>query len=1114
MSQAPTRDSAYPASLGEEDLPRAEATIRTWWRERDVFGRTERERKGRPAFVFYEGPPTANGRPGVHHVAARLVKDIFCRYKTMTGHYVLRKAGWDTHGLPVEIEVEKQLGLSSKDQVEAYGIEAFNRQCRESVFRYKEDWDDFTNRIGFWLDLEHPYVTYDNDYIESVWWLLRQLWDKGLLYRGHKVVPYCTRCETALSSHEVALGYRDVDDPSVTVRFKAKDHDEHFLVWTTTPWTLPSNVALAVGADIDYVAVEHEGSRLILADARVPACFGDKPPAVVQRYKGRELVGRAYEQLIPVLVPDKPAFRVIAADFVSTEDGTGIVHMAPAYGEDDARAARENGLPTLHPVDKSGRFGPALTPYAGMHVKEADPKIIADLKASGKLFRREQVRHSYPHCWRCHSPLLYYARDSWYIRTTAVKDQLLAADASVGWVPDGAGKERFSDWLQNNVDWALSRDRFWGTPLPVWECGACGARECVGAREQIVQLGGQVPDDLHRPYIDAVVLRCPRCAGAMRRTPEVIDVWFDSGAMPYAQWHYPFENQQRFEEQFPADFISEGIDQTRGWFYSLLAISTMISGRSSYRNVLAVGLLLDKHGQKMSKSKGNTVDPLALLREDGADALRWYLVTTSPAWTATRFDPDGVKEARRRMLATLENVYAFFGLYSNLDGYRARAVTAPGRLTDRLDRWILSRYHAVAAEVGAALSGWDPTRAARALQDFIVDELSNWYVRRSRRRFWKGELNADKAAAFDTLSTVLEGTARLLAPFTPFLAERLYRAMHGAGAAVGVVAGAAPGAATAATTAEASGAPTRTAAVPLAGAPKASAGPGAPAAHAPAASTQTSVAPPESVHLAEFPSSDPALRDLDLERGMAAVLEAVGLGRSLRSQHQLRTRQPLREGLVYGQTAAARRALARPDYRELIADELNLKAVHELADPSKVARVSAKANFRALGARLGRQTPRVAEAVAALDAPRIARLRAEGALEVEVDGAPVRVGLDEVFIQEEGLPGYVSESSRNVLLALNIELDSDLIMEGLARELVNRIQNLRKDGGLAVSDRIVLTVAGDETVLDTLRVHGERIREETLAVTTGPLPRGAEAKAEFEIDGHTVMIALARATPG
>ena len=1040
----------YPDSMASEEPERGEAEIRAFWRREDIFHRSEREREGRPTFVFYEGPPTANGRPGVHHVISRLIKDVFCRYKTMTGHHVRRKGGWDTHGLPVEIEVERQLGLSSKDDVERYGIEAFNRKCRESVFQYKKEWDEFTERIGFWLDLDDPYITYADDYIESVWWLLQELWRKDLLYKGYKVVPYCTRCETALSSHEVAQGYQDVDDPSVTVRMRAVDADYSFLVWTTTPWTLPSNVALAVGADIDYVLLESEGERFVLAEARVPSLFDLAQVQVLQRMKGRELVGRRYEQLIPVLTVDKPAFFVIATDFVSTTDGTGIVHMAPAYGEDDQRAAREHDLPILHPVDKAGRFGPELTPYAGLHAKAADKQILRDLKSQGRLFRHEQLRHSYPHCWRCKSPLLYYARDSWYIATTRMRDELISANEQVNWVPSGAGKERFGDWLRNNVDWALSRDRFWGTPLPIWECESCASRICIGSRADISEHGGTPPKDLHRPFVDAVVLRCSACGGPMRRTPEVIDVWFDSGAMPYAQWHYPFENRELFEQQFPADFISEGMDQTRGWFYSLLAISTLISGKSSYRNVVAIGLLLDKQGQKMSKSKGNAVDPLSILREDGADALRWYLAINSPISQPTRFDAEGVKEVQRRVFSTLENVYAFFALYANVDSQRARTMPRGLRPSDQLDRWLLSRYHAVVSQVRSALDSWDATVACRVLSDFIVDELSNWYVRRSRRRFWKGEPGAAKSQAYDTLFTVLDGVARLMAPFAPFLAERLYRCLHGE-------------------------------------------------------------AVDASVHLAEFPQSDEAARDHELEERMAAVLALAALGRSLRMQNELRVRQPLREALVHGRSAAVRDAVTEERFASLLLDELNLKRLRWLDDPGRVAQISAKANFRNLGKRFGKETPRVAAAVAELDGEAISRLRRGEAVQIELDGRTLTLESEDIFVHEAGLPGYVSGSSGECLLALNTELDEELRREGLARELINRIQNLRKQGALHVSDRIELSIRGDAEVAAAVAAHGGHIGEETLAASIAAAELPGALAAELEIDGHAVWLALRRA---
>ncbi|MEJ2722866.1 MAG: class I tRNA ligase family protein, partial [bacterium] len=701
-----------------------------------------------PRFVFYEGPPTANGKPGVHHVIARLSKDIVCRYKTKLWYQVIRKAGWDTHGLPVEIEVEKELGFDHKDQIETYGIAEFNAKCRESVFKYEKEWTRFTQRIGYWLDLEHPYVTYTNDYIETVWWILKQFWEKGLLYEGHKIVPYCPRCETSLSSHEVGLGYRDVSDPSIFVKFKAVDSDDRFLVWTTTPWTLTANAALAVGADHDYVRVRHGGDTLILAEALLSVLDGDFE--IIDRMKGRSLAGRRYEPLFPFFKDEPNGFRVFAADFVSLEDGTGIVHIAPAFGEDDYRLHVEEVVPLLQPVTLQGTMSEDVVPWAGRWIKDADPDIIRELDHEGKLYRSGTIVHSYPFCWRCDTALIYYARRSWYIRTTAFRDAMIATNKKINWIPAEVGEHRFGNWLENNVDWALSRERYWGTPDD----------------DEL---------DLHRPQVDGFVLECPECGGGMKRVTEVIDAWFDSGSMPFAQYHYPFDGTGTFDYQFPADFISEGIDQSRGWFYSLLAISTFLKGESSYKTCVVTELILDKNGQKMSKSRGNTVEPWSVLEKEGADALRWYLIATSPPWLPTRFDRKGVVESSQKLLGTIRNVYSFFAMYAALDDWRPSEDLGTPSL---IDRWILSRFHSTVAEVKKQLDVYDMTRAARSLQAFVLDELSNWYVRRSRRRFWKGEMGPDKVAAYHTLYSVLEGTTRLLAPFVPFVAEEITQALH------------------------------------------------------------------------------------------------------------------------------------------------------------------------------------------------------------------------------------------------------------------------------------------------------------------------------------------------
>jgi len=1029
----------------------SERLISEFWREHGVFRRSVAEREGRPDWVFYEGPPTANGLPGVHHVAARLTKDIACRYKTMTGHRVLRKAGWDTHGLPVERSVEKQLGIQGREAIEAYGLEAFNAKCRESVWACKAEWDEFTERLGYWVDLDDPYITYQDDYIESVWWILSRFAAEGLLYRGHKVVPYCPGCGTPLSSHETASGYRTVEDPSIFVKLKAADADEHFLTWTTTPWTLPSNVALAVGADHDYVRVRHGGDVLILAEARLGVLDAGTPTEVLGRCKGRDLLGRRYEQLFPLLpVPaGKEAFKIVAADFVTLDSGSGIVHLAPAFGEDDYQAGLRENLAFFSPVDAAGRFTDEVPPYAGRAVKESDRQIIRDLRAQGRLLREEGYTHEYPFHDRCGNPLIYYATPSWFIRTSGLREKLLAANADIRWAPPEVGSGRFGNWLAGNIDWSLSRNRFWGTPLNVWICDACGGQHLPTCRDDLTKLTGadQSRLDLHRPFVDDLSFPCVRegCGGVMRRTPEVIDCWFDSGAMPFAQYHYPFENRELFESQYPADFISEGIDQTRGWFYTMLVIGAFLTGRSSYKSCLTIELVLDKHGKKMSKSLGNTVDPMALMREHGADALRWYMLTVSPLWTPTRFDAEGVAEARRKLLATLENVYSFFALYANLDAWDP-ADAGPAAPT-KLDRWVLSRLHSTAAEAGAALEEMNFTRAAKAIGAFVIDDVSNWYVRLSRRRFWQGEATPDKRAAFATLFAVLDGAVRLLAPMIPFTAEEIYRALHGGGE--------------------------------------------------------------RSVHLADYPACEAARVDAGLEAAMAAAQSVVGVGRSLRQDAQIRTRQPLGRLLLHADDGRAAALLDDSDLRGILAEELNIKQVDALDDPLRVARLSAKAVFRALGPRFGKRAPAAGRAIAAMTPQQALALRRHGAVALDVEGVSESITFEEARVVEEGLAPYAAGSVDGITVALDTTLDEGLREEGLAREIINRVQNLRKKSGFAVADRIRLAVAGDGAAHRALNRYGERIAGETLAQLVAASPDLPHTDS-FEVDGVAIEVAIAR----
>ena len=1035
---------------------RSEERVAAFWKAHDTFRRSIARREGAPDWVFYEGPPTANGMPGVHHVMARLCKDVMCRFKTMTGHRVVRKAGWDTHGLPVERSVEKTLGIQGAEAILAYGLEDFNARCRDSVWACKGDWDEFTERVGYWVDLDDPYITYDDRYIESVWWILSRFHAAGLLYKGHKVVPYCPVCATPISSHEMANSYRQVDDPSIYVRLRAADADESLLTWTTTPWTLPSNVALAVGEDFDYVRVRHGGEVLVLAEARLSVLDEEVGYEVLDRLKGRDLAGRRYRQLLPFLAPGEgeDAFRVVAADFVTLDSGTGIVHIAPAFGEDDYRVGRAEGLAFFRPVDRNGRFTAEVEPWQGLHVKQADPRIIRHLRDEGSLYRQESYRHDYPFHDRCDNALIYLATPSWFIRTSAMREQLVAANRDIAWAPPEVGSGRFGNWLAGNIDWSLSRNRFWGTPLNVWGCDRCGGVHLPTRRADLSELTGTDLSqlDLHRPHVDGVVFACVHdgCDGTMRRTPEVIDCWFDSGSMPFAQYHYPFGDTDLFESQYPADFISEGVDQTRGWFYTMLVISTFLTGRSSYKSCLVNELILDKHGKKMSKSLGNTVDPMAIMKEEGADPLRWYMLTCSPVWTPTRFDREGVREAQRKLIATLENTYAFFALYANLDGWRPDPAreTAP----DLLDRWVLSRLQSVAAAVRTDLEELNLTRAAKTVGAFVLDDVSNWYVRLCRRRFWKGGATPDKQAAFATLHTVLESSLRLLAPFIPFTAEEIYRALAGAGD----------------DDADAS------------------------------------------VHLRDFPAADAALVDEPLERAMAVAQQVVGLGRSLRQDTGLKTRQPLGRLVVHSDDDRAGLLLGDARLTGYVAGELNVKAVEALADPREVARLEARPNFRALGPRFGKGAPAAAGRISAMTADEIMTLRADGRVSLEVDGRPEEFGFEEVQVREEGLAPWAAAGDQGLTVALDTTLTDALRAEGLAREIINKIQNLRKKSGLEVSDRIELAITGPEEVLAAVRAHADRITGETLAngvAAAGDLPY----KDAFAIEGHEIGIALDRA---
>jgi isoleucyl-tRNA synthetase len=1044
----------------KQSFPALEERMLARWREEGVFERSLAQREGAPVWSFYEGPPTANGRPGSHHVLARVFKDVYPRYKTMCGYRVPRKAGWDCHGLPVELEVEKQLGISSKQEIEELGIAEFNQRCRASVFEYVEEWNKLTERIGFWIDLDDPYVTLEDDYIESVWWSLRKLWDDGRLYEGHKVVPYCPRCGTALSSHEVALGYEDVKDPSIYVRFPLLDDDASLLVWTTTPWTLPGNVAVAVAPEVTYVRARANGETAILAEPLAARVLGEGAE-VLDRFPGSELVGRSYRGPVFALSDEGPAnaFRILAGDFVTTEDGTGLVHIAPAFGEDDYKVAAENEIfdPTdagtlYNPVDLDGKFTARVSGFEGQFVKdpEVTKALIADLDQRGLLFREQVYEHSYPHCWRCGTPLLYYAKSSWYIATSGARDQLLANNEEIGWHPEHVKHGRFGKWLENNVDWALSRDRYWGTPLPIWRCVTpnCGGTRCIGSVEELRKHAREaVPDDLdlHRPYIDGITLKCDECEEEMHRVSSVIDTWYDSGAMPFAQFHYPFEGKEEFEERFPADYICEAQDQTRGWFYTLLAESTLLFDTSSYKNCVCLGLILDPEGQKMSKSRGNVVDPWDVLNAHGADAFRWYYLTAQQPWAGYRFSVDTVGESVRQFLLTLWNTYSFWVLYANAEDLGPGDVDivdeeATKSTGNDLDRWALSRLQATIATVRERMDAYDCTAAGRAIAEY-VEELSNWYVRLSRRRFWDGD-----RAAFATLRHTLLETVAMLAPFTPFLADEIHRNLSGDDAA-------------------------------------------------------------PSVHLRDFPAVDDSLADSDLEQGMEAVRLTVELGRAARAQAKAKVRQPLRRAVIVANEAERAAIEARTG---LVTAELNVKELDFVTDESELVSYSAKPNYRALGPRFGKKMPQVAAAVEALDAAHVAAVLAEGGeIGINIDGQDHSLTSEDVTLALQPLEGYEVEAEAGHAVALQLELDDDLRREGLAREIVHAVQIARKDAGLEITDRIALTLAGDEDLIDAAQAHQDYLANEVLATTVSydGTANGAEAK----IDGRDLKIGVSRA---
>ena len=1044
-----------------------------FWKDHKIFEKSVEQRDGYPTYMFYDGPPTANGKPHIGHVLTRVIKDLIPRYKTMKGYQVPRKAGWDTHGLPVEIEVEKEIGIDSKEQIEEYGIEPFIDKCKESVWRYKGMWEDFSGKVGFWADMDNPYVTYYDDYIESEWWALKTIWDKGLLYKGFKVVPYCPDCGTPLSTHEVAQGYKTLKEKSAIVRFKAKGEDAYFLAWTTTPWTLVSNIALCVNPDETYAKVKAaDGYTYYMAQALLDKVLGglakDGEPAyeVLETMPGKDLEYREYEPIYECSVPiverqHKKAYFVECDDYVTMTDGTGIVHEAPAFGEDDARVGRKYDLPFVQLVDENGCLKPE-TPFAGMRCKpsekelekgaiSADPEVLKDLDRRGLLFDAPTFEHEYPHCWRCGTPLLYYARESWFIKMTAVKDDLVRNNKEINWIPPAIGEGRFANWLENIQDWGISRNRYWGTPLNIWECPDCGKQIAVGSRKEMAELSGNPENEkieLHRPYVDRVEIACPDCGKMMKRVPEVIDCWFDSGAMPYAELHYPFENKELFEQQFPAQFISEAVDQTRGWFYSLHAEATLLFNQPAFKNVIVLGLVLDKDGNKMSKSKGNAVDPLDALGTFGADAIRWYFYTSSAPWLPSRFHDEAVKECQRKFLGTLWNTYAFYTLYAEIDQFDPTKYTLDKDQLSIMDKWLLSRLNTLIQQVDTRLDHYQIPEAAKALEDF-VDELSNWYVRRSRERYWGKDMTQDKINAYMTLYEALVTVAKCAAPMIPFMAEEIYQ---------NLVAGLDPSA-------------------------------------------------PESVHLCDYPVSDASLIDTDLEASMEEVLRIVADGRACRNEAAIKNRQPIARMFVKTEAAAL-----PAEYQDIIKEELNVKEIVFTQSVRDFTTYTFKPQLRTVGPKYGKLLGKIRPALQNLDGnAAMDELQANGKLTFDFDGAAVELTEDDLLIESANLPGFVAVNDGDLTVVLDTNLTPELLEEGFVREVISKLQTMRKEAGFEVTDHIRVTYQGSEKAAAYIAENCAEVAHDVLAesVQAGAPEDGAYAK-EWNVNGEDVLFGVAK----
>ena len=1046
------------------DFTSREEKVLKFWKENEIFEKSIEEKKDLPTYTFYDGPPTANGKPHIGHVLTRVIKDMIPRYQTMKGHKIIRKAGWDTHGLPVELEIEKELGIDGKEQIEAYGLDPFIRKCKESVWKYKGMWEEFSNKVGFWADMDNPYVTYHNTFIESEWWALKKIWDDGLLYKGFKIVPYCPRCGTPLSSHEVAQGYKTVKERSAVVRFKVIGEDAYFLAWTTTPWTLPSNVALCVNPDENYCKVKAaDGYTYYMAEALLDKVLGgmaeklvkeekiaEGTPAyeILETYKGKELEGKEYEPLFECTkeyvakLPQKGHY-ITCDSYVTMSDGTGIVHIAPAFGEDDANVGRKYDLPFVQFVDGKGDMTKE-TPYAGLFVKDADKPVLVDLEKAGLLFDAPKFEHEYPHCWRCDTPLIYYARDTWFIKMSAVKDRLVKNNNTVNWIPEGIGKGRFGAWLENVQDWGLSRNRYWGTPLNIWEC-SCGKRHAIGSIEELKSMSKNCPDDieLHRPYIDAVTITCPDCGGEMKRVPEVIDCWFDSGAMPFAQWHYPFENQDIFEDNFPADFISEAVDQTRGWFYSLMAISTLLFDKAPYKNVIVLGHVQDKDGQKMSKSKGNAVDPMDALNKYGADAIRWYFYSNSAPWLPNRFHEDAVVEGQRKFMGTLWNTYAFYVLYANIDEFDPTKYTLEYDKLSVMDKWLLSKLNSMVKSVDDNLGNYRIPEATKALAEF-VDDMSNWYVRRCRERYWAKDMPQDKINAYMTLYTALVTLCKTAAPMIPFLTEDIYQNL------------------------------VRT----------------------------VDKNAPESIHLCDFPEVNESMIDPELEASMDEVLKVVVFGRAARNTANIKSRQPIANMYI-------KAAKTLDDYFvDILRDELNVKNVEFKEDLSAFTAYSFKPQLRTVGPKYGKHLNAIKEYLANVDGNKaMSELKANGVIKFTADDTEIALTEEDLLIDVAKMEGYVTEGDNYVTVVIDTTLTPELIEEGYVREVISKIQTMRKDSDFQVTDRIKVYVTGNAKIADVMEKNADEIKRVVLA-DAFVMDAACDNSKEWNINGEKVTIGV------